>query len=204
MLADTEVDVRKAVVESMCQTLSAGYLISADKILTHIVPCIQAMYVEAAPNFKESLATGVCEIIASLGKERAVPELMSMVAELMKDENSGVRVNVAEGLKQVALSVGPSVMDAQIVQSLKELKGGNNWRVRLAVYDLLGELGKTFGRSAFSEELEEMFVDFMADNAKLVRETGIAKCVDIAKVFGPHWITEVIVSKAVSVFEEEK
>lgn len=67
---------------------------------------------------------------------------------LIKDDNSDVKLNVVEGLNKIAEVVGFEALN-QMITSLSQMSKEGPWRVRLVVFELLGDFGKKFGMQVF-------------------------------------------------------
>lgn len=73
--------------------------------------------------------------------------------ELLKDDNSEVKLNVIDGVIKVSKVIGADFLSQPIMQTLKDVTKDNNWRVRMSVFERLADLGLAFGSDLFVKHL---------------------------------------------------
>lgn len=89
------------------------------------------------------------EMAAIVGKDYTSTKIMPILMDLIKDENSEVKLNVCNGLIKVAQVIGPDVLTQPFLSTLTTMSKEGQWRVRMAVFELIGEMSKMFGKEAF-------------------------------------------------------
>lgn len=73
--------------------------------------------------------------------------------ELLKDDNSEVKLNVVSGLVKLANVVGEDLMSTQLLNTLGNMTKDGQWRVRMAVFELISDLAIIFGKDAYQKNL---------------------------------------------------
>jgi len=84
-----------------------------------------------------------------IGKDYTASKILPILMDLLKDENSEVRLNVCNGMIKVSQVVGPDVLSAAFITTITNMTKEAQWRVRMAVFELVGELSKLFGKEVF-------------------------------------------------------
>jgi hypothetical protein len=79
---------------------------------------------------------------------------MPILLELLKDDNSEVKMNVCNGLIKVSSVIGPDVLSPAFIAQITPMTKEGQWRVRMAVFELIGELSKLFTKDIFQKHLE--------------------------------------------------
>ena len=79
-----------------------------------------------------------------LGKDMTVTKILPILQELLKDDNSEVKLNVVYGLLKIAKVIGfEQLLSVQIMQTLANMTKDGQWRVRMAVFELIADLAVT-------------------------------------------------------------
>ena len=72
--------------------------------------------------------------------------------ELLKDDNSEVKLNVVTGLKKIAHVVGDELFSSPMLLTvLGNMTKDGQWRVRMSVFELIGDLGIIFGKEVYTK-----------------------------------------------------
>jgi serine/threonine-protein phosphatase 2A regulatory subunit A len=108
--------------------------------------------------------------------------------ELLKDDNSEVKLNVIDGVIKVSKVIGSDFLQQPILQSLIELTKDLNWRVRMSSFERLADLGSTFGSEMFVKNLQTPFFTYLQNTAASVRNMGVEKSGELAEKYGSDWI----------------
>lgn len=99
LLNDNEAEVKNAAIQSMTQCLKN---LSTEKISNLLLPTLSNSYADAQTSFKAGVATAVSEMAGIIGKDYTASKIVPILMELIKDENSEVKLNVCNGLIKVA------------------------------------------------------------------------------------------------------
>ena len=91
------------------------------------------------------------EMAHIIGKDYTNGKIMPILMDLLKDDNSEVKMNVCNGLQKVAQVIGPDVLSANFITTLTTMTKEAQWRVRMAVFELVGELSKIFPKEVFQK-----------------------------------------------------
>jgi serine/threonine-protein phosphatase 2A regulatory subunit A len=89
--------------------------ISTEKIVNLLLPTLIAQYQESQPAFRASTALALCEMAPIVGKDTCVQKILPILQELLKDDNSEVRLNVAQNIGKLAGVVGDEVLTPALV-----------------------------------------------------------------------------------------
>ena len=99
LLNDNEAEVKNAAISSMTQCIKN---LSTEKISNLLLPTLSNSYADAQTSFKAGVATAVSEMAGIIGKDHTASKIMPILLELLKDDNSEVKLNVCNGLIKVA------------------------------------------------------------------------------------------------------
>jgi len=127
-----------------------------------------------------------------------------MLMELIKDENSDVRLNVANGMIKMAGVLGPDLLSPAFLTTITSMTKDVQWRVRLSVFELIGDLSKIYGKEIFVKHLEPIFMQYLTNTAAAVREMGIAKSREIAERFKADWVVNNYLPKVLDNYNGDK
>ena len=105
-----------------------------------MLPTLQNVYPDGTAQFRAGTATALCEMAGAVGKDVTNQKIMPILLDLIKDDNSEVKLNVVQGLFQISKVVGIDNM-ASTLTILNSMTKDGQWRVRMAVFELLGDLG---------------------------------------------------------------
>jgi serine/threonine-protein phosphatase 2A regulatory subunit A len=92
LLNDSEPEVKNAAINSLSKSLIN---ISTEKICNMLLPTLISQYVDSQPAFRASTALALCEMAGIVGKDLCQQKILPILQELLKDDNSEVRLNVA-------------------------------------------------------------------------------------------------------------
>jgi serine/threonine-protein phosphatase 2A regulatory subunit A len=129
---------------------------------------------------------------------------MPILLELLKDDNSEVKMNVCNGLIKVSSVVGPDVLSPAFIAQITPMTKEGQWRVRMAVFELIGELSKLFSKDIFQKHLEQLFLSYLTNTAASVRETGVKKVKELADKYRGEWIIQAFIPKVIENYNTEK
>lgn len=144
------------------------------------------------------------EMAHIIGKDYTNTKIMPILMDLLKDDNSEVKMNVCNGLQKVALVIGPDVLSAAFINTLTTMTKEAQWRVRMAVFELVGELSKIFPKEVFQKQLEGLFLSYLSNTAASVRETGIKKVKELADKYKSEWVVNSFIPKVNEVYNTDK
>jgi len=73
--------------------------------------------------------------------------------ELLKDDNSEVKLNVVAGFVKIANVVGAELLTSSLLTTLANMTKDGQWRVRMAVFELIADLALIFGKETYCKQL---------------------------------------------------
>jgi len=89
--------------------------------------------------------------------------------ELLKDDNSEVKLNVVKGLIKIAKVVGAELLSNQLLTLLTNMTKDGQWRVRMAVFELIADFALLFGKDVYCKQLQSIFIGYLTNTAASVR-----------------------------------
>ena len=93
---------------------------------------------------------------------------MPILNELLKDDNSEVKLNVVDGLVKIANVIGHDLF-GPILGTLSNMTKDSQWRVREGVIELIAKLAIVFGKDYFVKNLQAIFMTYLSNTAASVR-----------------------------------
>ena len=84
-----------------------------------------------------------------VGKNYCLSAVLPILQELLKDDNSEVRLNVASNMHKLGTTVGAELLSSALIATLTTMTKDAQWRVRMAVFELIGDLANQFGQEVF-------------------------------------------------------
>jgi len=82
--------VKNAAINSLSSCLKN---LATEKICNFILPALTKTYQDSSPIFKAGVALALCEMAPLVGKDYTQQRIMPVINELLKDDNSEVRLN---------------------------------------------------------------------------------------------------------------
>jgi len=98
---------------------------------------------------KAGVGLALCEMANIVGKTYCINTVIPILLDLLKDDNSEVRLNFASNMHRLAGQVGPEILSGNLLSILTPMTKDPQWRVRMAVYELLGKLAIAFGQALY-------------------------------------------------------
>ena len=106
---DNEAEVKHAAILNISDCLKN---LSTEKICNLMLPTLQNAYVDATAQFKAGAAQALCEMAQIIGKDHTSQKVLPILMELLKDDNSEVKLNVVGGLVKIANVLGADLLNA--------------------------------------------------------------------------------------------
>jgi len=75
--------------------------------------------------------------------------VLPILNELLKDDNSEVKLNVVSGLVKIANVIGAELLNPSLLTTLANMTKDGQWRVRMSVFELIADLALIFGRDVY-------------------------------------------------------
>lgn len=164
---DNEAEVKNAAIINISDCLPN---LSSEKIINLMLPTLQNNYVDGTSQFKAGVARALCDMASIIGKEMTVSKIIPILMDLIKDDNSEVKLNVIGGLKKIAHVVNAdTLLSPGNIVIISNLTKDGQWRVRMQVFELIAELGIIFGKDLFQKALQETFMSYLWNTADSVR-----------------------------------
>ena len=110
-----------------------------------------------------------------IGKNYCISTVMPILQELLKDDNSEVRLNVASNMGKLAPVVGSELLTNTLLTILTTMTKDAQWRVRMAIFELIAILSLEFGLEMFVNKLEGIYFTYLTNTAASVRNMGVTR-----------------------------
>ena len=99
LLNDNEPEVKNAAIASLSQSLKN---LSTEKICNIILPTLSSTVAESQVAFKAGVGLALCEMSNIVGKTYCINTVIPILQDLLRDDNSEVRLNVASNMHRLA------------------------------------------------------------------------------------------------------
>ena len=107
---------------------------------------------------------------------------------LLKDENSEVKLCVVSGLVKIANVIGQDLLTQNLLTALTNMTKDGQWRVRMSVFELIADLAIIYGKEVYVKQLGHIFMGYLTNTAASVRQMGISKSAILAQSFKQDWV----------------
>jgi serine/threonine-protein phosphatase 2A regulatory subunit A len=107
LLNDNEPEVKHAAINNISDCLPN---LSTEKICNLMLPTLQNAYADGTTQFKAGTAIALCEMADVIGKDYTSQKVVPILMELLKDDNSEVKLNVVKGLVKIAKVIGVELL----------------------------------------------------------------------------------------------
>jgi hypothetical protein len=201
LLSDNEQEVKNAAITSLSACLKN---LATEKICNFILPALTKTYSDSSFLFKAGTALALCEMAPLIGKDYTQQRIIPVMQELLKVENSEVRINCIQNYYKIADVLGTDLISPTFLTTITSMTKEEKWRVRYYTVELIGQLSIRFGREVYQKQFESVFIGFLTNSASAVREMGIVQAAAIGKKFGPEWIIGSFIPKVVEAFNHDK
>jgi serine/threonine-protein phosphatase 2A regulatory subunit A len=206
LLTDNESEVRHAAIKNISKCLRN---FSTDKISALLLPTLQSTFSDGSAPFKAGAASAVCDMAEVVGKNFTATKIYPMIAELLKDESSEVKLSVVQGMNKIARVVGADILNGMntaqpLLPVLEGMAKDGQWRVRMSVLELVADLGILFGKTVFTQKLQTVFLSYMTNTAASVREMGVKKSALLAQEFREDWVLKDFIPQVLSNYKADQ
>lgn len=111
--------------------------------------------------------------------------ILPLFLNLLRDENSQVRLNLFKRLDDLNEVIGIENLQQSIIPSLTELSQDKNWRIKLLVVEQFPVLARQLGETFFNEKLNPICAAWLKDSVFTIREAAINNMKQLTIIFGP-------------------
>ena len=87
-----------------------------------------------------ALAGVIMGMAPLLGRARTIEHLLPLFLQLLKDDDSKVRLNIISKLAELNSVVGIELLSQSLLPAIVELASDKQWRVRLAIIEPVSKL----------------------------------------------------------------
>jgi len=116
LLSDNEQEVKNAAINSLSACLKN---LATEKICNLILPALTKTYADSSFFFKAGTALALCEMAPLVGKDYTSQRIMPVMVELMKAENSDVRINCVQNMYKIADVLGTELISPQFMLTIQ-------------------------------------------------------------------------------------
>ena len=92
--------------------------LATEKICNFILPALTKTYADSSNLFKAGTALALCEMAPLVGKDYTSQRIMPVMVELMKSENSEIRINCVQNMYKIADVIGTELITPQFLTTI--------------------------------------------------------------------------------------
>ena len=133
---------------------------------------------------RSALAENILSICPIIEKGPTNEHILPIFLNLLRDENSEVRLNLFKRLEDLNKVIGIEELQQSIIPSLTELSHDKSWRIKLSVVKQMPVLATQLGEDFFVEKLNPICVNWLTDSIFTIREAAVTNLKEITVVFG--------------------
>jgi serine/threonine-protein phosphatase 2A regulatory subunit A len=134
----------------------------------------------------------LCPII---DKPATNEHILPVFLNLLRDENSEVRLNLFKRLHDLNEVIGIEELQQSIIPSLTELSQDKNWRIKLSVVEQFPILARQLGEPFFTDKLNPICVIWLKDSIFTIREAALNNFKQLTIIYGNQWSAKHAVPK---------
>jgi serine/threonine-protein phosphatase 2A regulatory subunit A len=108
-----------------------------------------------------------------VGKDYTSQRISPVINDLLKDDNSEVRLNSIQNLSKIAEVLFMDMLNAGFMTQLGALLKDAQWRVRMAAVEFIGHASIKFKKDCYTKHFESIFMGYLTNSAAAVRVEGI-------------------------------
>lgn len=192
---DPEAEVRTAISKQVVDYTKD--LLDVDEIIKRIVPCLENLTSDPSVGVREALAGKIAHMSPQIGKEHTVTYLLPLFLDMLRDEQSEVRLQIISNLDVINEIIGIDRLSESLLPAISDLAKDKQWRVLLAVIDYSPLLAKQLGVDFFNKELVPLVINWLWDPVWAIRDAAAENLKTLADVFGIDWLEQEILPKLV-------
>ena len=116
-----------------------------------------------------ALASSLLTVAPMIGKQKTGELILPVFSNLLKDQDSEVRINLLKKLGDLNKVIGVESLLNSIIPALQELNNDKNWRIRKATIEHLAFFAKQIGPQFFSAQIIKLLLTCINDRVYSVR-----------------------------------
>lgn len=167
LIKDSEMEVRHMALEGLNYVLKH---INAEKITISIIPNILQLQNESSTHVKALIGQGLGPIAKAVGYTVFNSKLGFMIEQLIKDENTDVKLGIAKSLYDIFVTSEGQLLTSTNNSIAVLLKDVKSWRLRETMFEVVAKLGIHFGPEIFKSHFDTLFFLYLTDLVSNVRE----------------------------------
>ena len=168
-------------------------------ILGDILGPIKELVSDPNPQVRAAFGENLSGLAPIMGKDATIEHLLPMFLQMLKDDDSKVRLNIISRLELVnegrptyphkflTVVIGIELLSQALLPAIVELAEDKNWRVRLAIITQIPLLAKQLGVAFFDEKLAQLSMNWLSDPVYSIREAATVNLESLTKEFGAEW-----------------
>ena len=162
--------MKNAAISSLSSCLKN---LATEKICNFILPALTKTFADSSPIFKAGVALALCEMAPLVGKDYTLQKILPIINDLLKDDNSEVRLNSIQNLYKIIDILQMDMLTPAIMTILTSLLKDTQWRVRMATVEFIGHASVKFKKECYQKHFETLFIGYLTNSAAAVRVEGI-------------------------------
>ena len=185
LFKDDEKEVSIAAIDSLRDSVK---FIEPEDIVSKIIPVLKDIVAIPIQEIKIALAGSILHLVPVISKNYSNEHIKDMLIQLLKDENSQVKVELFRHQEPLSHVISSNSLVAILTPVMKELINDRDWRIRekgLKAYDIyLSKLGEVY---CSSEAVVDILKNILSDRVFIVRRRAIELVRDLCLQFGAKW-----------------
>lgn len=187
LLMDNETDIRVL----MCTNIIPYFgPVEGETFLNEVVPIAQLLSDDAVVNVRKACAEMIVSLAVKITNESKGHVVHEMLAKVMEDEDSLVRLRLLKELTTIAREL-PTLCN-QLTAKLRGHFQDKNWRVRKHLIEAMPAVLQQMGQEFFVENYMMEFLPLLGDEVEEVRNAAANALPSLATASTPLWIQEKI------------
>lgn len=192
------------------------------------MPCVRDLASDSSPHVKAALGGQISGLAPLLGREATIEHLLPLFLQLLKDDQSDVRLQLIGKLEMVndgelhlgcllllrianidsyphfrinlpSLSViGIDLLSQSLLPAIIDLAEDKQWRVRQAIIEYIPLLATQLGVQFFDDKLGKLCMSWLGDNVFSIREAATVNLKKLTDVFGVQWASQTIIPQVLA------
>jgi serine/threonine-protein phosphatase 2A regulatory subunit A len=186
-LVDTNIEIKILSLNWLYQCCE---ILDAEEINNQIIPCFNTLTSDNEPVVRVALAKNLCLICPLIGKKATNDHLLSIVLNLLRDENIEVKTALLENLNGLAMTTNMVSLGQAFYPVLIDMSTNTNWRVKENSMKFILFLVDQGGAEVFNQEsldIRKFIGNYLLDDFFSVRNCAIEAVRKICENFGESW-----------------
>jgi serine/threonine-protein phosphatase 2A regulatory subunit A len=205
LMSDPEPEVRNTAISSLHQSLKDRRM-SVDTLCNRVFAILKQELPHAQASYKAGVVLALCEMAPQVGDDFTFEQIMPVLMEAMKEENTELHINIVQNLKKVWKLETPDKVPEKCKTKWPEFlelifnpqnnpSGHPQWRVRVAATQLVSLMSVAVPLVEFKDKMDKYYWRYLTDKAASVRNEGCSYLEQLCKKFPQEYISNDLIPK---------